>query len=274
MERNPPIGIFDSGVGGLTVYRALKRALPNEHYLYLGDTARLPYGTKTADTVTRYSLQAAKKLIHAGVQFLVIACNTATASSLEAVRAAYPEVPIIGVIEPGAETALSASKNKHIAVIATPATVRAQGYEQAIHALDPTAQVLSLATPLLVALAEEGLITGEIPTQILHHYLNPWLNLIDGNRPDTLILGCTHFPVLEKTINLVIGHKMQVIDSAASVASKVKAYFDKHPNLKNQTGQGHTEFWVTDGVERFIDVAHVFLDEKISPKQVHLIDLG
>lgn len=270
---NHPIGIFDSGVGGLTVYHALKKSLPHENFVYLGDTARLPYGMKTPDTIIRYTLQAAEKLIQAGVKFLVIACNTATGAALEAVQKQYPHVPLMGVIEPGAEVALQKSPNAHIGVIATPATVRAQGYEKAILNRNPEAIILSKPAPLLVSVAEEGLISGEIPEKIAHHYLDEWLKLPDATRPDTLILGCTHFPVLEKVIHKVVGNKMQIIDSAASVAKAVSAYFDAHPSLKNTSAHGTSTFWVTDGIDRFIHVAHVFLDDKIKPDQVHLIDL-
>ncbi len=269
-----PIGIFDSGVGGLTVYKALKTALPNENFLYLGDTARLPYGTKTRDTITRYTLQAAQKLIDAGIKFLVIACNTATASCLEALKKGHPNLPIIGVIEPGAKFAEAASHTKHIAVIATPATISSQGYEKAILFIQPKAAVLSKATPLLVAVAEEGLIHGEIPEKIIHHYLDEWLQLNTNKRPDTLILGCTHFPVLKAVIHKVVGNKMQVIDSAETIAHEVRDYFTQHPHLQNPHSQlGQSTFWVTDGTKRFLQVAHVFLEEQILSSQVHLIDL-
>ncbi len=268
-----PIGIFDSGVGGLTVYRALKRALPHENFLYLGDTARLPYGTKTAETIIRYSLQAAEKLMAAGIKFLVIACNTATALALETLKTTYPQIPILGVIEPGARAALAASQGHHIGVIATAATVRAKGYEKAIAAIDPTASVVSKATPLLVSLAEEGLIHGKIPEAIVHHYLDEWLNLDEPLRPDTLILGCTHFPVLIEALIQAARPKMQIIDSAATVAQVVQDYFIQHPDLKNPQLKGHSQFWVTDGVDRFVHVAHIFLDEPIASDHIQLIDL-
>ncbi len=268
-----PIGIFDSGVGGLTVYRALKRALPHENFLYLGDTARLPYGTKTSDTITLYSLQAAKTLIEAGVKFLVIACNTATSSALLLLQKTYPDLPIIGVIEPGADAALTVSSGHPFAVIATPATVRSQAYEKAILARDPHARIRVKATPLLVAIAEEGLIQGEITEKILHHYLDEWLNLAEPDRPHTLILGCTHFPVLMGALRRVVGQKMQIIDSAETVAAQVSSYFKQHPALANSKGQGNSEFWVTDGIERFENVAHIFLDEPILSHQIKWMDL-
>lgn len=268
-----PIGIFDSGVGGLTVYQALKHVMPHENFLYFGDTARVPYGTKSTETIIRYTLQAAKQLTAAGIKFLVIACNTATGPALSVLRKAYPNLPIIGVIEPGAEVALKVSKTAHIGVIATPATVRARGYEKAILEENPQATVLTKAAPLLVAVAEEGLVEGEIPEQICNHYLADWLKLSDGLGPDTLILGCTHFPVLAPVIHKVVGNKMQIIDSAESVAQAVHTYFETHPDLKNSEAEAGSTFWVTDGVDRFIHVAHIFLDEKIEQNQIHLIDL-
>lgn len=268
-----PIGVFDSGVGGLTVYQALKKVLPNESFVYLGDTARVPYGTKTADTIIRYSLQAAEQLIHAHVKCLIIACNTATGPALPVLQKQYPDIPIIGVIEPGVQAALKLSVQQKIALIATSATVRAQSYEKVILAQAPKIKFFAKPAPLLVPLAEEGLLRGEIPQKIIHYYLDEWLALPDSLRPDTLILGCTHFPVLKQTIHQVVGNKMQIVDSAESVATAVKLYFDEHPHLKNTMQAEPSEFWVTDGAERFLHVAELFLQEKIAPSHIHLIDL-
>lgn len=268
-----PIGIFDSGVGGLTVYRALKRALPHENFLYLGDTARLPYGAKTPDTILRYTLQATEKLIQAGIKFLVIACNTATSAALAHLQDIHPELPIMGVIEPGAIAGLNASSSHHLGVIATAATVRSAGYETAIRLRDPRASVVTKATPLLVSLAEEGLVEGDIVDAVIQHYLQEWLMLPDTTRPDTLILGCTHFPVLIDALTKGVGNKMQIIDSAKTIAKSVQAYFSSHPQLQNTQVQGRSQFWVTDGVERFMQVGQVFLDAPIAPTEIELIDL-
>lgn len=268
-----PIGIFDSGVGGLTVYQAFQSALPSENFLYLGDTARLPYGAKTPDTIMRYSLQAAAKLIEAGVKYLVIACNTATSSALEVLQQHYPDIPIVGVIEPGARAALSTSKEKRIAVIATAATVRARAYEKILSSIDAQVTVLTKPAPLLVALAEEGLITGEIPMQILHHYLDEWLNLPAAAMPETLILGCTHFPVLIPAIQQVVKGKMKIVDSACTVAKDAQRYFINNPHLANPGLHGTSQFWVTDGIERFLKVAHIFLKQNIDPDQIELVEL-
>jgi glutamate racemase len=267
-----PIGIFDSGVGGLTVYRALKRILPHENFLYLGDTARLPYGTKTPDTIIQYALQAARLLIDAGIKFLVIACNTATGPALPVLRKRYPDLPIIGVIEPGAVAALAISKTKHIAVIATEATVAAHSYQSAIYHLDRTAQVVEKAAGLLVPLTEEGFLSGEIPCKIIHHYLDDLL--ADPNtRPDTLILGCTHFPVLAEVIHEVVGDRIQIVDSSRVVSEAVHDYFGAHPDFVHSGAEeGFSEFWVTDGVGRFMRVAERFLGSEIHAEQVRLVD--
>jgi glutamate racemase len=268
-----PIGVFDSGVGGLTVYRALKQALPQENFLYLGDTARLPYGTKTPDTIIQYALQAARLLVDAGVKFLVIACNTATGPALPVLRKTYPGLPIMGVIEPGAQAALAQSHSKHIGVIATEATVAAHSYRDAIHRLDAQAVVVEKAAGLLVPLTEEGLLAGDIPVQIAHHYLDDLLGDA-ADCPDTLILGCTHFPVLTEVIHQVVGGRMQIIDSSLVISAAVKDYFLNHPELANTQEKGHSEFWVTDGIGRFMKVAECFLGaHSISAEQLRLVDL-
>ncbi len=267
-----PIGIFDSGVGGLTVYRALKQVFPHENFLYLGDTARLPYGTKTPDTIIQYALQAARLLVDAGVKFLVIACNTATGPALPVLRKAYPQLPIMGVIEPGAIAALALSKTKHIAVIATEATVAAHSYQTAIHALNPQALVVEKATGLLVPLTEEGFLSGEIPEKVIHHYLDALL-ADPATRPDTLILGCTHFPVLTDVIHQVVGGRIQIVDSSRAVSEAVRTYFAAHPDLMHTAkNPGQSAFWVTDGVGRFMRVAERFLGSAIASEAVRLVD--
>lgn len=268
------IGIFDSGVGGLTVYQALKAILPHENFLYLGDTARVPYGIKTPDTIIHYALQASKKLCETGLKFLVIACNTVTGPALPILKQSYPNLPIIGVIQPGVEEALQISKNKKIAVIATAATVAAHSYEKAIHHLCPTAVVIEKAAGLLVPLAEEGLLSGEIAEKMVHYYLQDLLTLHPDQSPDTLILGCTHFPVLLPVIERVLNKKMKIVNSAAAVSAAVLGYFQSHPQLKNNSlYPGETTFWVSDGIERFTRVAETFLGTHLDASSVHLVDL-
>lgn len=272
--RNLPIGVFDSGVGGLTVLKALKATLPNEHFLYLGDTARLPYGTKTPQTVSSYAIQAVSFLLDQGIKLLVVACNTATALALPALKEHFPTLPIIGVIEPSAQAALAISQNKRIAVLATQATVNSKGYEQAILHQDVHAKVLSKPATLLVALAEEGLLAGDISRLAVQHYLEPILNDKEF-QADTLVLGCTHFPVLQKVIKEVVVDKMKIVDSAQSVAMEVEKFLLAHPDLlaTKEPNAQVTRFLVTDGVGRFMQVAEIFLEAKITADDVSLVDI-
>src|SRR5271154_708519 len=213
-EPRLPIGVFDSGVGGLTVLRALRTALPAENFIYLGDTARLPYGTKSAETVVRYSLQCAAALIERRIRCLVVACNTASASALDALRLHHPSLPVIGVIEPGAQAAVAASRSQHIAVIATEGTINGGAYQTAIRRLSAGAQVSASACSLFVAMAEEGWTEGPIAQMVARRYLEPVFSGADA--PDTLVLGCTHFPLLADSIRAVLPAHVGVIDSAVT----------------------------------------------------------
>jgi glutamate racemase len=270
--RTLPIGVFDSGVGGLTVLRALQQQLPHESFLYLGDTARLPYGTKSQETVIAYAKQAASILIERGIKFLVVACNTATALALPALQKQFPELTIVGVLEPGAKAACEASSNHHIAVIATEATVKAEGYQKAIKAINPQATVVAEGCSLFVALAEEGWLEGEIVEAVAARYLEPLLFTNSDYKPDTLILGCTHFPALIEPIKKVAGKNIKVIDSAHSTASVVAAKL-KQLNLLNDSQQpGQTHLMVTDAPTRFARVARHFLGKELQSHQVELVD--
>ena len=192
IRRDAPIGVFDSGVGGLTVLRALSQALPSQNFIYLGDTARLPYGTKSPDTVSRYSLQCAQALLRRGIGALVVACNTASASALGALSARYPDLPIIGVIEPGAQAAIEASQSQHIAVIATEGTINGGAYQTEIRRRNPAVRVLARACSMFVALAEEGWTSGPVAEAVAHRYLDPVFAADDA--PDTLVLGMHPLP--------------------------------------------------------------------------------
>ena len=220
-----PIGMFDSGVGGLTVLKALKERLPCEDVMYLGDTARLPYGTKSPQTVSRYAVQCAAELVNRGIKLLVVACNTASAVALDALREAYPDIPVIGVVEPGAQAACTASKNHSIAVIATESTISGGAYQRAIHSIDPRARIVGHPCPLFVALAEEGWTEGEVPEAVAKRYLDPVFNPASGTEkpiiPDTLVLGCTHFPLLAPAIRNVVDSGTVIVDSAATTAETV-----------------------------------------------------
>jgi glutamate racemase len=268
--RDSPIGVFDSGVGGLTVLKALAAELPHEHFVYLGDTARLPYGTKSPETVARYALQAAEALSEYGVKCLVIACNTASSVGLPAIREHISGVPIVGVIEPGAEAACTASRSGHIAVIATEGTVRGGAYQEAILRLRSHARVVAQPTQLFVALAEEGLYEGPIAESVARHYLDPVFRM--PSSPDTLVLGCTHFPMLAGAIRAAVGTGIRIVDSAATTAKSVRATLDRE-GLTRREGEGTTRFLATDSTERFARIGSRFLERPIDPEEVELVDL-
>ena len=264
-----PIGVFDSGVGGLTVLSAVQQQLPHESFLYLGDTARLPYGTKSPDTVIRYAKQATQLLVDHGVKFIVLACNTVSALGLPILQEEFPDIPILGVIEPGAVAACQASRNGHIAVIATEATVNAQSYQQAIKDLRPEAKVIAQGCSLFVALAEEGWLEGPVTEAVTERYLRPLL-LQD---PDCLVLGCTHFPVLIKAIQKVAGNKICIVDSAKTTAS-VAAKMLQHAGLTDQRTKNPAllKFLVTDDPSRFVRVAEQLLGMKLNLSEIELVD--
>lgn len=268
-----PIGLFDSGVGGLTVLNAMRINMPGEDYLYLGDTARLPYGTKSRHTIIRYAVQASAKLIDRQIKLLVVACNTATAAALPTLRQTFPTIPIIGVVDPGAEAACHASSTGNIAVIATESTVRGGAYQDAILHRRPDARVRSIACPLLVPAAEEGWFEGPIVESIISHYLDPLLN--GDDRPDCLVLGCTHYPLLEQAIRQVAGPDIVLVDSAATTAEDVQSCLDNtrmsHPQQQDRVGV--TRFFTTDDVPRFARTGSLFLRAPISENEVSLVDL-
>ncbi len=264
-----PIGVFDSGVGGLTVLRALRAHMPGENFIYLGDTARLPYGTKSPQTVTRYSLQCAQRLIDCGVRSLVVACNTASASALPALRQAHPDLPIIGVIEPGAAEAVRVSASRHIAVIGTHATIAGRAYEQAIQRIAPDARVVARACSLFVALAEEGWVDGLIAEAVARRYLE---ELFCGPMvPDTLVLGCTHFPQLLSAIRAVVPAGVQLIDAAAATAQTLRR--DWRLPVAGEPAQGSVRWLATDGAARFAQVGSRFLGQLLREDQVEIVDL-
>lgn len=268
-----PIGVFDSGVGGLTVLNAIRQALPCENLLYLGDTARVPYGTKSATSVIRYAEQAAALLVECKIKLLVIACNTASAVAIEPLQALYPQLAVMGVIAPGAKASLLHTCNNRIGVIATEGTVNNQAYQKAILALNPQAQVMAKACSLFVALAEEGWHEGELVEQIITRYLDEFVvNDINPQPIDTLVLGCTHFPALKTAIANVLGKTINLVDSAETTATAVAVSLDKQ-NLLRQGGQGETRFLVTDGPERFARVAANFYNESIAASEIELVDI-
>ena len=247
-----PIGVFDSGVGGLTVFREIARALPHESLVYLGDSARVPYGTKSPQTVVKYTLEAAQHLAERHIKMLVVACNTATAAALPTLKSRLT-IPVIGVIEPGARAAVEKTRGK-VGVIATEGTVKSKAYTKAIHALNPNIEVIEAAAPLFVGLAEEGWANTHVAREVAGIYLEP---LIDAGI-DTLVLGCTHYPILRGTIEAVVGDKVQIVDSAETTAACVRDEL-----RERATGEPVHHFLVTDSEERFRRIAGEFLEQEI-----------
>ena len=266
-----PIGLFDSGVGGLTVLAALRERLPAEDFVYLGDTARLPYGTKSKETIIRYALQAASKLVEQGVKLLVIACNTASSAALPELRRAFAPLPVIGVVEPGAIAAAGASRNGHIAVIATEATIARGAYQEALLRLRPGACVTAKACSLFVALAEEGWLEGAESESVAMRYLQPILGGPD--RPDCLLLGCTHFPLLLAPIRKALGPEILVVDSARTTAESVVEELASIGFLRKGRRKGTTRFFTTDDIPRFVRTGSLFLGAPIPARAVTLVDL-
>lgn len=267
------IGVFDSGVGGLTVLNALRQALPSENLVYLGDTARVPYGTKSALSVRRYAEQAVCALRSRKIKAIVIACNTASAMALEHLQLCYPDLPVLGVIEPGAEAACRASTQGHIGVIATESTTNNQAYQKAILRRMPDARIRAQACSLFVALAEEGWHEGELVEQIVARCLEPLLKT-DTHAPlDTLVLGCTHFPALSAAIARVVGDEIRLVDSAVTTAQAVKQVLEANALQNRSDHAGNLTFLVTDGPERFARVATNFFSEQIDAGSVELVDI-
>ncbi|MBQ7584743.1 MAG: glutamate racemase [Desulfovibrionaceae bacterium] len=269
-----PIALFDSGMGGLTVFKAISQALPKEDLLYLGDTARLPYGTKGQDTIIRYTLKAAKVLADRGIKMLVVACNTATANALPALQEEFKDLTILGVVEPGARAAVKESKSGHILVIATEATIKSGVYLSAIKNLRKDALVSAKACTLFVALAEEGLMQGKIVEEVAHYYLDEiFLDQSLGSSPDTMILGCTHFPLLKPALEQVVGSKVVVVDPAATVAESVKLELKKQNRLQLSANLGQHHFMTTDNQERFARTGSLFLGRELKKDEIELVDL-
>lgn len=253
-----PIGIFDSGVGGLTVYRAIAAALPQESLCYVGDTARVPYGNKSPETVTRYSLEIAAFLAERGVKALVVACNTSSAVALPALRERCA-FPVIGVIEPGVEAALAATRSGRIGVIATAATIASQAYAHALKARAPNARIVSRACPMFVPLVEEGWLDGPIADAVIHQYLDP----LRSEGIDTLILGCTHYPLLAPRIAALFGDDVRLVDSGAAAADALRAILQQHGLAAEPTARPQHRLYVTDAATAFAQITARILDRAV-----------
>jgi glutamate racemase len=256
-NRNSAIGVFDSGIGGLTVLHEIIEALPRENTVYLGDTARAPYGAKSVETVMRYSLENGEFLVDKDVKLLVVACNTSAAIALSRLREQFT-IPIIGVIEPGVRCAVKTSKNKKIGVIGTDATIQSGAYTRALKAADACIEVYSRACPLFVPLVEEGWTDNSVVEMTVKNYLGS----LKQSGIDTLILGCTHYPLLKEAIRGFMGKGVRLVDSAEEIAIEVAALL-KRQSLARKDGKGAHGFFVTDAPERFIKVGQRFLGEKV-----------
>ena len=247
------IGIFDSGVGGLTVLKALLQVLPEEQLVYLGDTARVPYGTKSPGTVLRYALEAAEFLVQHQVKMLVVACNTASAVAIDAIEQRF-SLPVVGVIEPGARRAAAVTRNRRVGVIGTEGTIRSGAYSRAIREVDPAIEVFATPCPLFVPLAEEGWADHEVAYLAAREYLTPLME----RQIDTLVLGCTHYPLLKKTLQYLLGPQVQLIDSAEETARLVADMLGKR-NVLRSSGALPPRYFVTDESSRFERVGGAFV---------------
>jgi glutamate racemase len=261
-----PIGVFDSGIGGLTVVRALRELLPNERIFYLGDTARVPYGGKSAATVERYSLEIAAMLLEENCKTIVVACNTASSLALPKLEEVSP-VPVLGVIRPGAEAAVATTRNGHIGVIGTRATIKSGAYERAIATLDPALKVTARACPLFVPLIEEGWLESEITAQVVRQYLEPLVN--EGI--DTLVLGCTHYPLLRQAIAEFLGDAVTLVDSAENCATAVRQLLESKELRANETAEGKLSVALTDPPDAFLEIARDTLQLEIGTVQLRQV---
>jgi len=247
---NRPIGVFDSGIGGLTVVKALRDLLPNEQIIYLGDTARVPYGSRSPSTVERYSLEIANMLMERDAKLMVVACNTVSSVALPQLEKNLP-VDVIGVIRPGAQAAIQETRSHHIGVIGTRATIRSGAYERTLKSINPSVEVTSRPCPLLVPLIEEGLLRDDITDQVIARYLEPML----GAGIDTLVLGCTHYPLLTNAIRQQLGDKVRVVDSAKNCALAVKRLLSAQSLGASGDAAGGLQVALTDRPDNFLRVA-------------------
>jgi glutamate racemase len=265
-DARAPIGVFDSGIGGLTVARELMRQLPGESIIYFGDTARVPYGPKSPDTVLRYSREITTYLRERGVKAVVVACNTATAHALPELRAEQP-IPVIGVVEPGARAAVGASKRGQIGVIGTVGTIQSGAYERAIKALSPDAKITALPCPLFVPLVEEGWLEHAATRLIAREYLEP----LADNHIDTLVLGCTHYPLLKPLIGEVLGPDVALIDSAEQTAAETRRMLDEGGLLAPEGMTPTRHYIASDAPKQFLRMAERFLGAPIDGVETHTL---
>lgn len=269
MSENPPstnasIGMFDSGLGGLTVMQQLMKVLPHEHIVYFGDTARLPYGEKSRETIIRYSIENSLFLLKKNVKILVVACSTASAQALENLQETF-SIPVVGAIEPGAEYAVERSKRGRIGVLGTRGTILSQAYQKAILRLESKAAIFPVACPLFVPLVEEHFAGHHAAKLIVQEYLKP----LKGQDIDTIILGCTHYPLLRDLIASEMGEGVEIIDSAAVCARKVAAVLGEHGLKRTHAGKCAHQYYVSDDPKKFQTLGRAFLGMSID--QVELV---
>lgn len=255
---NRPIGVFDSGLGGLTVLNEIMELIPSESVVYFGDCGRVPYGTKSKETIIKYTLQDIRFLLNQDIKMIVIACNTASAYSLQMVKSSF-DIPVVEVIQPGAVTAVRATRNKKVGVIGTPATINSGAYEKEINKMDSGIEVISKACPLFVPLVEEGWWNNDIAHRVAEEYLIPLKN--DGI--DTLVLGCTHYPLLQETISRVMGDEVLLVSSAQEAAKTVKSVIDKNSFARDGQIQPVYRYYTSDSVEKFEALGSSYLNKNI-----------
>jgi glutamate racemase len=277
IAKDAPIGVFDSGLGGLTVARAVQKVLPGERLVYLGDTARVPYGTRSASTVIRYARTCGRMLEKHGIKMLVVACNTVSAVALDTLRVEL-DLPVLGVIEPGARAAVRASHTKRIGVIATAGTVASNAYPRAAAGVDSRVEIRQHAAPLLVPLAEEGWLTGEVPRLAVRRYLEPLCRPgTDAPGIDTLVMGCTHYPLFEEILTAearaLAGAEIAIVDSGVAAAHELAAMLDERGLRSDAASGGALHLMVTDRPAKFAEVASRFLGGDVEGLDVQQVDL-
>ena len=266
MNYSNPIGIFDSGIGGLTVVKSIDNSLASENIIYFGDTARVPYGSKSNSTVIEYSIQDAKFLLSKNVKLIIVACNTASSVALSELRSKF-DIPVIGMIEPGAKAAIAASRNRKIGVIGTDATIANKAYSTELLKLDASLEIYEKACPLFVPLAEEGWIDHQVTKLVAEEYLNE----LKSQNIDTLILGCTHYPILKNVIQEVVGKDVTLIDSGSAASVEVEAYLSGRGIKNTSNNLGSHEYFVSDVPKKFKNIAERFLGREV--EHVNKVDL-
>lgn len=264
------IGIFDSGLGGLTVVKEILKRLKDFKIIYFGDTARTPYGTKSAETVTRYALENTRFLLKRGAKIIVVACHTVSSTAIEVLKTKFPDVPFFEVVTPSMKKALQLTKNKRIGLIGTRTTVESKVYDKLFSKVDPEVKLVSQPAPLLVPLIEEGWLKKPETRRIVKKYLMP----LKMKNIDTLILGCTHYPLIKKLIQEKAGKRIKLVDPSEEVAVSVERYLDEHSNLKDELTQNGLEIFVSDITPYFGKIAQMFLGIKVELKKISLEELS